>query len=99
MYMKYEKFSKIDFKTVNRYFAHFSIVALEFYKEELTCLLLEPEVELDENVVSKDYKSSAPNKHNKYSQKWLFGIKERSSGNFVIIPVQDRTEDTLNPII
>jgi len=62
-------------------------------------MLLENEVEIDETHLFREKKSSAPHRGYKLSSIWLFGMKQRNSSKFFVIPVEDRKEETLIPII
>ena len=89
----------LNINTVKKYFTLFSRIALKYYQEEMNYMLLENEVEIDETHLFKEKKSSAPHRAYKMSSIWLFGMKERKTSKFVIIPLKRRTEENLMPII
>lgn len=89
----------IGLKTIRKYFITFCTLILDFYNEELSSLLLSGDVEIDETHLFKEKKSYAPHRHYKLSSVWLFGAKQRSNANFFIMPLKNRKEENLIPII
>jgi len=89
----------ININTIRKYFTKFCMIALDFYEEEMQYVLLEDEVEIDETHLFKEKKSSAPHRPYKLSSIWLFGIKQRKSKKFFIIPLKERTESVLIPLM
>lgn len=85
--------------TIRRYYTIFCKVILEYYQEELNHILLEGEVEIDESHLFREKKSQAPHRRYKMSSVWVFGMKQRNSSKFVLIPLKTRNEQTLIPII
>ena len=89
----------IHITTVRRYFTNFCELVLDFYQNNMKHLLLEQDVEIDESHLFREKKSSAPHRQYKLRSIWLFGMKQRNSSKFLLIPLKDRKEDTLIPII
>jgi ISXO2-like transposase domain len=65
----------------------------------LESTFFEFEVEIDETQILKKKKSKAVARNYKSMSKWLFGIKERYSGNFIIVPISSRSESEIIPLI
>jgi ISXO2-like transposase domain len=61
--------------------------------------LLQCIMEIDENYIAKQKKSSAPCRKLNGSFELMLGLIERDTKRFVIIIVTDRTETTIIPII
>ena len=78
----------LNINTIKKYFTLFSQIVLKYYQEEMNCMLLENEVEIDETHLFREKKSSAPHRGYKMSSIWLFGMKERKTSKFVIIPIK-----------
>lgn len=84
--------------TVVRYFNVFNKIAIDYYNKKLNSTLLEGSVEIDETFLFKMKKSTA--KQRPYTKSlWLFGMFERESRQFIIIPVFSRSETNLLSII
>jgi len=90
---------KIHLTTIRRYFTIFCSIVLDYYENQLNFILLENEVEIDESHLFREKKSSAPHRHYKLSSVWLFGAKQRNSSKFFLIPLKNRKEETLIPLI
>jgi len=89
----------ISLNTVKNYFLRFCNLVYDYYDEVLSSILLCGEVEIDETHLFREKKSSAPHRRYKYSSVWLFGAKQRKSSNFFLIPLKNRKEENLIPII
>ena len=89
----------LNIKTVRKYFSLFSRISLHYYIQQLSLILLDSEVEIDETFFFRGKKSFAPHRHYEYGNIWVFGIKKRQSSQIIIIPVASRDEATLTSII
>jgi len=89
----------LNITTIRRYFLIFCNVVLDYYEEQMSYILLENDVEIDETHLFREKKSSAPHRPYKLSSVWLFGAKQRNSKKFILIPLKDRKEDRLISII
>ncbi len=90
---------KMNIHTVARYFALFGVTALKFYEDQLSKILLEGEIEIDETHLYKEKKTSAPARQYSHHSVWLFGLRQRHSSKFVIISTKVRDSETLIPLI
>jgi len=90
---------KLNIKTIQRYYSIFNRIVMDFYIEELDCLLFENEVEIDESHLFKTKPSFAAHRTLSLSAVWLFGICERNTKRFLIFPVSSRDETNLLKII
>ena len=89
----------VHITTVRRYFTTFCHVVLDYYHQETEYILLEKDVEIDETHLFREKNSSAPHRRYKLSSVWIFGAKQRNSSKFFLIPLKNRKEETLVPII
>lgn len=62
-------------------------------------MILEGELEIDEAHLFKEKQSSAPHRHYSHSSQWLFGIRQRGTSNFIVVPVKSPDEKNLQLII
>lgn len=90
---------QIHENTVRTYFLRFCEATLDHYDEVLNSTLLKGEIELDETYLFRPKPSSAPSRGYKNKAIWLFGLKQRGSNSFIIIPLKDRSEETIVPLI
>ena len=90
---------KLNINTTRRYFSLFCQITLDYYEDQMASILLDKEVEIDETHLYREKKSSAPHRPYKLSSIWLFGMKQRQSSKFFIIPLKNREESTLIPYI
>ena len=73
---------------------------MEFYLEELNCIFLNGEVQIDdESHLFKPKYSFAPCRTYTLDSVWIFGICQRSTGNFILFPVTSRDGMNLLKII
>jgi len=85
--------------TIAKYFKLFSQIALKYYQDEHTSVMLEGEIELDESQLYKPKKSEAPGRPYVYDTIWLIGFRERHSQKFLIYPTVRHTEEVFIPLL
>jgi len=89
----------LNIKTVGKYFDLFSRIVLKYYINKLDTKLFDGVVELDETYLFKPKKTSAPRRPYVLGDIWLFGIKDRITKTFLILPLLSRKEDILITLI
>jgi len=89
----------LNINTTRRYFTIFCSIVLDFYHEQMSSLLLDGEVEIDESHLFREKKTSAPHRKYQLSSVWIFGAKQRNSPKFFLIPLKKREETILVPLI
>ena len=57
--------------------------------------MLNGEIKIDETYLFKEKKSSAPHHGYVNGSQWLFGLHQRNSTDFVVVPVQRRDKTAL----
>jgi len=93
------KEERLNAKTVEKYFDLFNRITLKYYLNKLETCLLEGIVEIDETHLYKQKKSSAPHRPYVLGDIWLFGMKDRITKSFLIVPLLSREEKILIPLI
>lgn len=84
--------------SIKHYIELFNKIAIDYYNQKLNTILLDGEIEIDESFLYKMKKTTA--KHRPYRKSvWLFGMIQRETRQFIIVPVVSRDEKTLLPII
>ena len=89
----------LNIKTVEKYFDLFSRITLKYYIDKLDTQLFNGIVEIDETYLYKPKKSSAPHRPYILGDVWLFGMKDRITKEFLIVPLTSRKEDVLISLI
>jgi len=89
----------LNINTTRRYFTIFCSIVLDYYQKEMSSILLENEVEIDETHLFKEKNSSAPHRFYKLSSIWIFGAKQRNSSKFILFPLKNRKEEALIPLL
>jgi len=86
----------INYKTVRKYFAIFSEIALDYYHAKLDTVMFSGNIELDESHLFKEKKSSAPHRGYKLRKVWLFGLINRDTREYIMIPMISRDEVSIH---
>jgi len=86
---------KVNIKTVHRYYEIFNLVVYDYVDKIMNSTLLEGEIEIDETYLFKEKKSKAPHRPYKNKSQWLFGMRKRGTSQFIVFPVQERDQKTL----
>ena len=89
----------LSLNTIRRYFSIFSYIVLEFYCRQLKTKMLFGDIEIDETHLFREKPSFAPYRNYQLSDIWLFGLKERKTKEFIVVPVKSRDEATLIKIL
>ncbi|KAK3107606.1 hypothetical protein FSP39_018210 [Pinctada imbricata] len=70
----------------------------EYFHRHIRCRKLSGEIEIDESLFGRRVKHNRGNP-NKGVKIWVFGMVERSSNTIILYPVQDRSAETMLPLI
>jgi len=89
----------LNLNTIRRHFTIFCTVVLDYYQKQMSYILLENEVEIDETHLFKEKNSSAPHRSYKLSSIWIFGAKQRNSSKFILFPMKTRKEEDIVPLL
>jgi len=99
-YMKtHFKDNTFNKNTINHYFQVFNKITIKYYEEKLNTIMFDGSVEIDESFLYRIKRTKAIRKRYNSKSCWLFGIIQRETREFVIIPVLTRDEETLIPLI
>jgi len=90
---------RLNLKTVYRYFELFNTIVHDYVSLKMQSMMLVGEVELDETHLFKEKKSKAPSRQYKNSSQWLFGMRQRGTSAFIVIPIRERDKGTLELLI
>ena len=80
----------LSLNTIRRYFSIFSSIVLEFYCQQLKTKMLFGDIEIDETHLFHEKPSFAPERNYQLCDIWLFGLKERKTKEFIVVPVKTR---------
>lgn len=89
----------LNIKTVYKYFEFFNLIVHDYVDSKMQSMMLEGEVEIDETHLFKEKQSQAPHRQYKNSSQWLFGMRQRGTSAFIVVPVRERDKGTLQLLI
>jgi len=87
--------TKLNKKTVARYFNLLNLFSFEFYMEKLDSTFFDGEVELDETLLFKEKKTTAIHRRYKLGKIWIFGLRKRNSKEFLVFPIAARDSSAI----
>lgn len=94
-----EEERRLNKNTVTHYFDFFGRITLSYYLTKLNTALLDGIIEIDETHLYTPKKSQAPHRSYSLASVWLFGMKDRTTKKFLVIPLLSRKEEIITRLI